>query len=448
MVNASRAVVAACSKSKRFDMHLVGPVLGPVSYAASRIADVRFISNEFSSLQGRLIRWELGAWCAAITQALPKAETLNEGRLGGIASCFRETILVAEQVEHYDEARALAEAAIRFFSRVATQAHRADAVAHAVSALIWLGRTERLAGRTDDALLHLGRVRSLGFGAEITAGPLRVTRAQWDSVIALEAEMARVVAFDSAVELFSTLLEAEQFEEVVSLALVARRGPNDPPALDNIRKEAALSALCRLGCPDEALSLASRYTMEARESTKLIFELRRAEVLACFGELPRARRMLEAVCTVLEQRWRAHPACVEEIWIATRATRVYALISEAMSIEFHWTALSEALFVGDVPLAIELLERIAKYEWDEDRRADAAELLRAVGVGSGYRLSSAQDLLHPDEAPPSQRTAEERAPGFEALVAMLKKIGRPQEVSNEVSVESSSFSSPDTQRVV
>ncbi|HMY20239.1 MAG TPA: hypothetical protein PKA58_28120, partial [Polyangium sp.] len=255
-------------------------------------------------------------------------------------------------------------------------------------------------------------------------GPLHIKRAQWDSVIALEAEMARVVAFDSAVELFSTLLAAGQYDEVVSLALVARRGPQDPPALDNIRKEAALSALCRLGCPDEALSLATRYSMEARENDKLVFELRRAEVLACFGDLPKARRVLESVCTVLEQRWRAHPACVEEIWIAVRATRVYSLISEAMSIEFHWTALEEALFVGDVPLAIELLERIAKYEWDEERRADAADLLRAVGMGSGYRLASAKELLSPDEAPLSGRTVEERAPGFGALVEWLETFGQ------------------------
>lgn len=405
-------------------MHLVGPVLGPVSYVSARSADVRFISDEFSSLQGRVVRWELGAWCAAITQALPKAEGLEEGRLGAIATCFREAILVAEQLERFDEARSMAESAIGYFSRISAKERRADAVAFAVSALIWLGRTERLAGRIDEALLHLGRVRSLGFGAEISTGPLHAKRAQWDSVIALEAEMARVVAFDSAVELFSTLLAAGQYEEVVSLALVARRGPQDPPSLENIRKEAALSALCRLGCPDEALSLAARYSMEAREHDKLVFELRRAEVLACFGELPRARRMLESVCTVLEQRWRGHPACVEEIWVAVRATRVYSLISEALSIEFHWTALAEALFVGDVPLAVELLERIAKHEWDEERRADAADLLRAVGMGSGYRLASAKELLLPDEAPLSGRTAEERAPGFTTLVQLLETFGQ------------------------
>jgi hypothetical protein len=101
------------------------------------------------------------------------------------------------------------------------------------------------------------------------------------------------------------------------------------------------------------------------------------------------------------------------------------LISEALSIEFHWTALAEALFVGDVPLAVELLVRIAKYEWDDERRADAAELLRAVGLGSGYRLLSAQELLLPDEAPLSGRTAEERAPGFGALIEMLEQLTRP-----------------------
>ncbi|MBK9262178.1 MAG: hypothetical protein IPM54_20540 [Polyangiaceae bacterium] len=406
-------------------MHLVDSGLGPAPYELSRTTDLRFISDEFSSLQGRFVRWELGAWCAAIAQALPRAQALDEGRLGAIAACFRETILVAEQLEKYDAARGIAENAIRYFSTLAARERRADAVAFGVSALIWLGRTERLAGRMDEALLHLGRVRSLGFGAEIGMGPLRVTRAQWDSVIALEAEMARGIAFDSAVELFSTLLAAGQFEEVVSLALVARKGPNDPPALESIRKEAALSALCRLGCPDEALALAARYTVEAREADKLVFNLRRAEVLACFGELPRARRMLESICEELEQRWRGHPACVEEIWIAVRATRVYALISEALSIEFHWTALAEALFVGDVPLIVELLVRIAQHEWDDERRADAAELLRAVGLGSGYRLPLVREMLLSDEEPLSGRSSEERAPGFAALVELLDALSRP-----------------------
>jgi hypothetical protein len=135
------------------------------------------------------------------------------------------------------------------------------------------------------------------------------------------------------------------------------------------------------------------------------------------------------VCEELEGRWRGHPACVEEIWIAVRATRVYSLISEALSIEFHWTALAEALFVGDVPLAVELLVRISQHEWDDERREDAAELLRAVGLGSGYRLPLAQGLLLPDEAPLSGRSLEERAPGFGALVEMLETLTRSNETT-------------------
>lgn len=140
--------------------------------------------------------------------------------------------------------------------------------------------------------------------------------------------------------------------------------------------------------------------------------------------------MLESVCTVLEQRWRAHPANIEEIWIATRAARVYSLISEALSIEFHWTTLSEALVVGDIPLAVELLVRISKHEWDEERRADAADLLQAVGLESGYRLSCTNDLEYPDDASFAERSAEERAPGYGALVGMLTKLPPTDEMDH------------------
>jgi hypothetical protein len=396
--------------------------------ASRSVMDERFICDEFLSARGRAPRWELAAWAASLSQGLPRAAATREGRLPALAECFRDAVLIAEHLGRYEDARRIALAAIRFFGGVAGRERRAEAVGLALAALVWLGRVERARGNLDEALLHLGRARSLGLGAEITAGALRVTRAQWESLVALEPSSARAIALAASTETLSTLLEARRFEDVVSLALVSRRGACDPHDLEWVRKEAALSALCRLDRPDEALALAARYTVEAGEAERNVFELRRAEALACFGDIPRARALAEAVSTGLDRKWRARPGTLEDVALGARATRLCALLGESLGAEFCWTALAEALALGDVPLEAELLVRIVETDWDEERRTDAAELLRAVALGSGYRLPAADRILSPDEAPMSRgplssRSVEERAPGFGSVVDALCRMG-------------------------
>ncbi len=394
---------------------------GPISSATRHCVDDRFVGDAFLSIRGRTVRWELAAWSGSISQALSKALSSRggDGKMAALAACFEEATCVAGHLGRHEEARRIAEAAIRFFSGIARQKRSAEALSFAVSGLVGLGAVERVAGRLDEALLHVGRVRSLGLGAEIGAGILRVSRAQWESVLALEPGAARAIALASAAEALSILLEARRLEDVVSLALVSRRGATDPPALEWARKEAALSALCHLGRPDEALALAARYAVEAGEAERLVFELRRAEVLACFGDMAKARSLADMVSGRLERLWRSRPGTLEDVRLAARVARLSALLGETVSAEFCWAALAEALAVGDVLLQADLLVHIVETDWDEERREDASDLLRALALCSGYRLPAVERILSPDDGPRSSRSAEERAPGFSSLVTSL-----------------------------
>lgn len=400
-------------------------LVGSVSSAARRGMDERFVHDEFLSASGCVVRCELAAWTATLSASVSRAILQSEGRLAALSGSFREAIALAEHLGQTEAARKLALSAVRFFSGIVVRERRAEAVGHAVSALALLGCVERSAGQIDEALLHLGRARSLGQGAELSSGVLRVTRAQWDSLVALDRKAAQAASYLAATEMLTTLLAARRFEDVVSLALVSRRAAVDPPALEWVRKEAALSALCRLGRPDEALALAARYTIEANEEERLVFEMRRAEVLACFGDILRARALADAVASQLERKWRARPGTLQEIRIAVRAARLCAALGEPLGADFCWTALAESLSIGDVPLEAELLGCIVETDWDEERRADASELLRAISYGSGHRLPAMSRGLVPDEGPLSSngplsvRSVEERAPGFAAIVDSL-----------------------------
>jgi len=407
-------------------MHLAGPV----SSTSRGEVEERFVCDEFLSFRGVAVRWELSAWAGMLAQAMTRASSRREGTLLGLAECFRDAASIAEYLGRLDEARRIESAAIRYFSSVATKERRAEAIGHATMALVRLGRIEHLAGNIDDSLLHLGRVRSLVLGAELGVGMLRVSRAQWDSLVALLRPMAEGIALSASAEMLAALLTARRFEDVVSLSLVSRRGATDPPALLRVRKEAALSAFCRMNRPDEALALAARYTVEAGEDERALFEVRRAEVLACFGDGLRAFPLVEAVSAQLERKWRSRPGTLEDVRLAARVVRFSGLLGQPLGPEFCWTALAEALALGDVLLEAEMLMHIVETDWDEERRADAEELLSAVALGSGYRLTAAERLLSREEAPISSaraplsiRSIEERAPGFRAMAEELCRMG-------------------------
>jgi hypothetical protein len=232
----------------------------------------------------------------------------------------------------------------------------------------------------------------------------------------------RAIAADAAAEMLATLLSSGQLEEALSLALLAKRGPCDPPELEWVRREAALSALCRLGRAEEALSLAARSTVESPSGQRLVFELRRAEALACFGDAQRARGLADTVSTALDRKWQILPASLDDVRMAARASALSVALGDPLAADFCWTALAEALAIGDVPLESELLVRIVEADWDEERQADAADLLRAVALGSGYRLPAAEQLLMPEDGPLSAQGTEKRAPGFGALVEALTAL--------------------------
>jgi len=387
--------------------------------AGGRRADERFVCDEFLSTRTRVVRWELARWCATIGRALDRISADAAHRLSPLSTCFHDAGRIAEHLGQTEDARRLCRAAIRFFARAGERTRRSEATAFALSALVDLGRIERGDGRPEEALLHLGRARSLGLGAEIGGGILRVSRAQWERLMAEDPLSGREIAAEAATEMLATLLSSGRFEEALGLALAAKRGPCDPPELEWVRREAALSALCRLGRAEEALSLAARCTVDSPSGQRLVFELRRAEALACFGDAPRARGLADTVLSALDRKWQVLPASLDDLRMAARASSLGVALGDPLIADFCWTALAEALSLGDVPLESELLVRIVEADWDEERQADAADLLRAVALGSGYRLPAAERIMAPEDGPLSARPPEERAPGFGALVEAL-----------------------------
>jgi tetratricopeptide (TPR) repeat protein len=401
-----------------FDMHL--DVF--VSTAGGRRGNERFVCDDFLSTRTRVVRWELARWCATIGRALDRISADVAHRLSALSTCFHDAGRIAEHLGHAEDARRLSRAAIRFFARTGERTGSSGATALALSALIDLGRIERGGGRPEEALLHLGRVRSLGLGAEIGGGTLRVSRAQWERLMADDPLSGRAIAAEAAAEMLATLLSSRRLEEALALALMAKRGPCDPPELEWVRREAALSALCRLGRAEEALSLAARCTVESPKGQRLVFDLRRAEALACFGDVQRARGLAVTVLSALDRKWQILPASLDDLRMGARASALGVALGDPLTADFCWTALAEALSLGDVLLESELLLRIVEADWHEERQADAADLLRAVARGSGYRLPAIERLMAPEDGPLSSRPPEERAPGFGTLVQALTAL--------------------------
>jgi hypothetical protein len=156
---------------------------------------------------------------------------------------------------------------------------------------------------------------------------------------------------------------------------------------ETFRREAQIIASCRTGRGEEALAAAAQWASEDPPARRAIFEIRHAEALAALGDPVRAHAVVEEVAGRVERNLLSGPATLFDLGIATRATRLLAAL-------------------GD-PLA------------REEPRAEALEALRAVALGSGYRIAAVERAVEREDGPLVPRAVKERAPSYPALFARL-----------------------------
>jgi hypothetical protein len=379
-----------------------------------------FLCDDFLSPRERGPRGPLEPWCATLARRLGCARADTGAHLGEISSLFDEAAHIAALLDRNDQAGRLRRAAIAFLAAAAERGGGPAALWLALFQTLALGRVEHTSGRIDDALFTFERLAALPLGGSVEQGPLAIGPRRFDELASFSPDLPRALSAAAIIEALEVLLQCERYDVVLSVAQA--REPGEDPALCAFRREATAAALCRMDLPGEALVfLASAVAREA-PSRRPIFEQKRAEALAAFGQTEAAHARALTVGEKLLSRLDAEKPSLDDLRLAARVSRLLSLLSDPFAISIALRARSVAREKGDVPLEAELALHVVEAGATGAPRAQAMASLCAIALESGHRIAAVDRALAREGVLVVPTTTAARAPSFSGLCEALLSL--------------------------
>jgi len=379
-----------------------------------------FLCDEFLSPRERRPRGPLEPWCATLARRLGRARANTSANLCEISALFDEAARIAALLDRNDQAQRLRRAAIAFLASAAERGGDPAALELALFQTLALGRVERASGRIDDALFTFERLAALPLGGSIEEGPLAIGPRRFAELTSLSPDLPRALSTAAIIEALETLIQCERYD--VALSVAQARAPGEDPALGAFRREATATALCRMDLPGEALVfLASAVAREA-PPRRPVFEQKRAEALAAFGQTEPARARALTLGEGLLSRLDAEKPSVDDLLLAARAARLLSLLSDPSAAPLALRALLLSREKGDVPLEAELALHVVEGGATGAPRARAMASLCAIALESGHRIAAVDRALAREGVLVVPTTTAARAPSFPGLCEALLSL--------------------------
>jgi hypothetical protein len=177
-----------------------------------------------------------------------------------------------------------------------------------------------------------------------------------------------------------------------------------------------------MGLSGEALVFLSSAVARETPARRPIFEQKRAEALAAFGQTEAARARALAVSEELLSRFDAAKPSLDDLCLAARAARLLALLSDPGAIPIALRALLLSREVGDVPLEADLALSVVEGRAQGAPRAQAMASLCAIALESGHRIAAVDRALAREGELCVPTTTAARAPSFPALCEALLSL--------------------------
>ena len=380
----------------------------------------RYLCDEYLTAPHFPPRGPLEPWCASVSDHLQEAIRDRQAHIDEIADGFEQAAEIALLLGRLGEAKKLRYAAIAFFVGEAERGAGIFATLPALWTSLGLARIDRALGRYDDALFLFEKLASLGLGGSLDDGLLLVTPEHFSEIESAFPESSARLRSVAIAEALETLIHAGRYDLALTAARV--RSENDPAWLDAFRHETTATALSRLGLLNETLVFLASATALHPPHTRLVFEQKRAETLAAVGKLDDAAVRVSALGLQLETHWKQCTPALPDVALAARVSLLLTSLGHhAQSTRLASAARLHARALGDVPLEAELALRVVESDAPSDMRADAADALTRIVLGTGYAIT----LLHGGvrlfevAMPPAN---EPRAPTYPALRDRLYSI--------------------------
>jgi hypothetical protein len=251
----------------------------------------------------RLARVPLGRWAFELADDLARCRRQTRTRrpfFRGVAEVANQTALILTYRGMPSMARTLCERQLTWLTRASRRAGDPGIAWHAVNPWANLGRLDALAGDWRSALQRYEPLRRYAIGRPLQLGRMRLCGPADVALGRSEPNLETLLTTVSVADSFKALLLARRFAEVDALASEVMHGAPRPVVVQ-LAEEATIVAACAVGDYASADDCARGASRRSSGWQQVVFQLRRAEVLACAGHPERAAALVARLVAVLRK---------------------------------------------------------------------------------------------------------------------------------------------------
>jgi hypothetical protein len=249
----------------------------------------------------RIARLPLSTWARELQDGLTRClrETRTSGRFHwGVAETGNQTALLVTYRGDTDRARLLCERQMVWAQRAGRRARDPGLSWHMVNPWSNLGRLDALAGDWRRALDRFAALRRYSPGLPLCLGSCVLRVPGGRTFQRTEDDFSSLLHLTTVLDICKTLLWSRQFDELDELATELRS--QRQPKFECIVDEARMVAGALRREFDVALAIVDSALQRGHSDwTRVVFQLRRAELIACCGGLARASAELHALARKL-----------------------------------------------------------------------------------------------------------------------------------------------------
>jgi hypothetical protein len=361
--------------------------------AANRPAAApRLIIDELLTPHERPLRLPLPRWAREVWGRLEEALAWEAARPGGgcqqMVRCFNESALIELLYGRKEPAQQLCLAALRWVPAISAQSRQPALLRFIVQPFVNLSRLDRMAGRWEVALEKLDAVRRLSLGQPVTLNGIVITRSHVEAFSASDPEFLSSLESMYLIDALKTALRAGQYDRIPQFA-AAHRNPRGV-ALQDFLDEAAIMASCQKGDLEDALR---RVELRCQQlgPNRAIFQLRRAELLACAGRRSNSLMIARGLAAAYVRSGASGELGLNKLFVLWNLIRLLQHLDQEVT-ELARLGATHSRVVGDVILREQFLGELVRRAPDERERAGAdAELeeLRRTSLYHAARSAAA-----------------------------------------------------------
>ena len=283
-----------------------------------------------------------------------------------IASCFNLAALIEAYAGKVDNAAKLCHAQLLWLFRISETTSSLEALVSSLQPWINLGRIDYNQRRYEQALHKFRLLFDANKSAGIYFKPITISQEKWAEIKRVYPETQQVIDNVFIVDSIKAMLKEKHYTKILEFyddyILV------ESLSFKEYLTEAKIISLCMIGENNEAMKVAEKQVIFCLDRNKVTFMLRQVETLIAFGNLYKAKKIIQQLYLVIKRLNIDTSPNIHTLFYGMRIAELLCLLEKKeLAYVIVEAGYYGATLLDDEPLRANFLEFLIGIETDKTK---------------------------------------------------------------------------------